>query len=237
MKAASFKPLRHSGPTGVSLWLVDLDVYAAHVELQGLAADEHARAARMVFQQGAQRYLASRHALRRLLANAVARPAHSLLIAASENGKPYLAGDSKIHFNLSHSENAALIGLSTEVPIGVDIEVVRQIENREALAQRHFTYAERAELSLARTHGDAAFLRCWTRKEACMKALGVGLAVAPASLETGCTAPMREVSVPLGPDRCSVSVFGVDMPAEAVAALAVAASADVMRAQRYFSRL
>jgi 4'-phosphopantetheinyl transferase len=228
--------LQHGVPGDVELWLVDLDAYAVDVALDGLAADEHARAAHMVFKQDAQRYLASRHALRRVLANALERPVESLAIAVDEAGKPHLADEPTVQFNLSHSAHAALIGIGRREAIGVDIEIIRQVRDWHALAQTHFTEGERAELARAGTLSDAAFLACWTRKEACLKALGVGLAAQPITIDAGCAARMRRISVPIGQQKCAVTVYSVNTPIEAVAAVALAAPADAMQSRLCLER-
>ena len=79
-----------------------------------------------------------------------------------------------IHFSLSHSRSIAVLAVANGEPVGVDVEDVRPIEPE--VAESHFSASERSQLS--QLQGDAwllGFYRCWTRKEAILKAEGVGL--------------------------------------------------------------
>ena len=89
-------------------------------------------------------------------------------------GKPRLVNVDWLQFNLSHSGHRCLIGIATAFAIGVDIEVVRGVPDADALARLHFTPQEQADWAqVAKPGRDRAFLTCWTRKEACVKALGI----------------------------------------------------------------
>jgi 4'-phosphopantetheinyl transferase len=236
MSGHSFEPVPHELPAGVQLWWVDLDVYAEVVALEGLCAGEHARAARMAFERDARRYLAGRHALRQIIGTALDRSPEALVIEPDDFGKPRLVDTEGPYFNLAHSAREALIGVSPDQAIGVDIEVVREVVDAEALAREHFTDEERAEWSRAEPARDRAFLACWTRKEACVKALGVGLSAQPASLEVGCAPSGRVVTVPLGTGPCEVTLQSLQLPGDAVAAVALAAPEVVSLARRFFRR-
>lgn len=231
-------PVRDDLPPDVRLWRVDLDAYADAVALDGLSADERARAARMALGTDARRYLAARHALRRVLAEALNRQPESLVIGPDDLGKPHLH-ESTLQFSLSHSEGEALIGMSGDRPIGVDIEVVREILDAEALARMHFTDVERLEWSRAAAAlRDRTFLTCWTRKEACGKALGVGVSAPPECMEAGCRPDARVVAVRLGTERCEVTLRSPRLPdgSGAVAAVALAEPEAVRRARAFFRR-
>jgi 4'-phosphopantetheinyl transferase len=94
-------------------------------------------------------------------------------------GKPALRGDSPIRFNLSHSGDLALFAFTANCEIGVDLEEVQNMSDIEQIASRYFCRAEASELlSIADTElKQKAFYRCWTRKEAYVKAVGDGLYV------------------------------------------------------------
>jgi 4'-phosphopantetheinyl transferase len=94
-------------------------------------------------------------------------------------GKPMLdAEDGLLRFNLSHSGDLALVAVSLGRDIGVDVERVRPDRDLERIATRFFSAAEVAALlALPRAERAGAFYRCWTRKEAYIKALGDGLAI------------------------------------------------------------
>lgn len=225
----------HALPADAELWRVDLDAYAEVVALDGLSAHEYARAARTAFGRDARRYLAGRHALRQVLANELDRSPEGLVIEPDQFGKPRLLPAGPLHFNLSHSAHEGLIGVSRDSAIGVDIEVVHQVVDADALAGAHFTDDERAEWSRAgEPLRDRTFLVCWTRKEACVKALGVGLSAQAASIDAGCAPDERVVAIPLGGRRCEVTLCSLHLPGQSVAAVALATPEAVRVARRSF---
>lgn len=213
----------HALAADVQLWRVDLDAYAAGVPLDGLTADEHARAARFGLGRDGQRYLAARHALRHVLAEVLDRSPLDVVFEADDCGKPHLAPRGSLQFNLGHSAHEALIGLRRDRPIGVDIEVVHDVVDAEASAGALFTDDERAAWSrAAQALHDRTFLTCWTRKEACLKALGVGLSARVACIEVGCDPDLRVVTVQLGAERHEMTVQSLDLAGDVVGAVALA---------------
>ena len=199
------------------LWLVALDD-AAERDDEHLIGDELERAARFVREADRRRYLASHAALRRVLGSSARWPAGS-------HGKPGLP--SPPYFNLSRRDGVALIGVSTTHELGVDVETLRPVEDAAALADVHFTPRERA--TVAATCGaarDLAFLRVWTRKEACMKATGRGLSLAPSSFECGATPDSTTVHVDVDGQFWTLQVHSSEVLAHgAVAAWAVVLAA------------
>jgi 4'-phosphopantetheinyl transferase len=167
------------------LWRIDLD--AATLDDTPSPA-ELQRAARFVREGDGRRYLASHAALRRLLGTRAPW-------VAGDNGKPALASPPP-HFNMSRRHGVALVGISATHQVGVDVEPLQAMADATELAQLHFTPRERD--GVARASGaarDLAFLRCWTRKEACMKATGRGLSLAPSTFECGVHSTNERVRV------------------------------------------
>ena len=237
IETENIRRVSHALGADLEFWRLDLDAYAAKVPLHGLSADEHARAARMAFERDARRYLASRHALRTVLAAALDCPTESVAIKIDEVDKPCLVDGGTLQFNISHCANAGLIALSRSTPIGVDIEVVRPITDADALARSHFTDEELAAwLSAAEPMRDQTFLACWTRKEACLKALGVGLSAPPSTVNAGCSPQVRVLSVPLGKRQCTLTVYPLEVSPETVAAVALAGPEAVALARRFYQR-
>jgi 4'-phosphopantetheinyl transferase len=229
------QPVPHELGAELEFWQLDLDAYAADVPLDGLSMHEQARAACRVFRRDAQRYLACRHALRCVLADALACSVQSVRIETDEVGKPRLGGGDTLQFNLSHSAHVGLIALSRCTPIGVDIELIRSIVDADALALAHFTDDERAEwLCTPQPLRDQSFVACWTRKEACLKALGVGLSAPLVSVNAGCNRQARVVAVPLGTQRCTVTLYPLNVSRETVAAVALAGREAVTLARQFF---
>ena len=234
--AAALVELTVELPHNTRLWQVDLDAYATLVSLGGASAAERERAHRMAFERDARRYLASRHALRQVLGMVMGVAPQEVRVDIDSVGKPCCAGARAVQFNLSHAGHIGLIavGLSTRA-LGVDIEIIRPIAEVEALARSHFSPEERENWSrVPAEQRVAAFLAIWVRKEACLKALGVGLSAQPSSINVSEISCIPEVSVPLGERRCEVSVYAVRLASELVAAMALAEPSAVALARRYF---
>lgn len=186
---------------GVSLWRVDLDQPLPAQAHASLAAAELERSSRFHFAVDRHRYRVARAALRQLLASRSGVDPASVVLALLEHGKPALAAPGEqLHFNISHSAGVALMAIAHAAPVGVDVECVREVADAPALAREHFTVAENAELlALPAALRARAFLRGWTRKEACLKAWGLGLAMPPRRVEVR-IAPLP--CVVASPDPC-----------------------------------
>lgn len=211
--------LLDAAPAGVELWQLDLDAAAAAHADDVLSDAERARAARFAFERDRRRYVAAHCGLRALLARRTRHAPGALQFAIGEFGKPSLAGVAACTFNLSHCEDLGLVGIATHAEIGVDVEIVRNVPDAAELAARWFTAAECAALeALPVLDRDRAFLVCWTRKEACLKAIGAGLTVAPESIEVG-IAP-EPTAVHCAQTRQSVQVHSMHLGDRAIAAVA-----------------
>ena len=130
-------------------------------------AGERARAARFLSDSQREQYLRSHAALRAILGTLTAA---RLDFAVTASGKPYLPGAPELQFNLSHSNDMALVGASLELEIGVDVEHLRRLSDYTAMAERFFPPSEAANVT-----GEADFFRRWTRIEAAVKAQGLGI--------------------------------------------------------------
>jgi 4'-phosphopantetheinyl transferase len=161
-------------PGGLDLWRIELSLREDDWAL--LTAEEAALARRIVIPRKSRQKAAARASLRRILAHYVAGAPGLLRFSYGEHGKPALLDDPGLSFNLSHSEHLALLGVSTQARIGVDIEHTRPARAFEAIAARFFSPPEHAYLEkLPVAERPAAFYRAWTRKEAYLKAWGTGL--------------------------------------------------------------
>lgn len=174
---------------------VDAGQYAA-LE-RHLTPDEHERAGRFVVSTDGAEFIVGRGRMREILARYVNRPPADLRIAYAAHGKPRLDMDGPVpFFNLSHKGSHAVLAVSHEIDVGVDIERVQPVERR--LAQRFFSSAEVAALDTLRNdQWLEGFYRCWTRKEAVLKALGVGMSMSLASFDVSLTpdAPARVLRI------------------------------------------
>lgn len=178
-------------PGRVSIIEVDLDAYSRDEAI--LSKAERARAAAFRFDHLRERYVAAHCALRRSLARRVGTHARDLVFVDSAHGRPSLAErPAGLDFNLSHSAGIALIAIARDARIGVDLEAMRRIDDRMTLAARFFSSGETAALRASPAHeADAAFLRCWTRKEAYIKALGLGLSHSLSAFDVSLDADAR----------------------------------------------
>ena len=146
------------------------EALAAHV-----APAERAHATRLRVPEDAQRHLLGRALARRALAPLLGCAPPDIPLGLAAAGKPGLAAGTPA-FNLSHAGDWVLCALAGTGRLGIDVEVPRPLADREAVVARILAPAERpAWDALPPGARDAAFLRTWTRKEAWLKALGVGI--------------------------------------------------------------
>ena len=205
----------------VALWLCPLQSMPSLDRLGWLSADEHIRAGRFVFKRDRRRYLAARCAMRECLSAATGMAPGTLQIVGGAFEKPRLANVQSCYFNLSRRDDWALLGISLEGEIGVDVEVHHVVEDATMLARTHFSVEEfNSFLAVESSERDDAFLRVWTRKEACLKAVGTGLRIPPALIEVGLGAGAVELSIPLAAGPACVTVQTVNAGAGFVAAVA-----------------
>jgi 4'-phosphopantetheinyl transferase len=160
----------------IQLWQVSLLVTPAEEQRYALllSADETKRAQRFHFARHARRYTVARAVLRMILSRYLNIAPNLIEFSYSEHGKPAVAATA-LQFNVSHSDEMAVYAFTRVADIGVDIEKVEP-HFKDDLAQRFFSPGEYD--ALAALTGDAqvhAFYRVWSRKEALLKALGMGL--------------------------------------------------------------
>jgi 4'-phosphopantetheinyl transferase len=164
--------------TEIHVWefptIVSESTLASYTEL--LSSDERDRASRFHFERDTRRFTVARAGLRTILSAYTKTPAAELRFHLSAHDKPELEPASDIRFNISHSGEMALLGIALSREVGVDIEAVRQNVEIESLAERFFSPHERETIrALPEQDKIAAFFRCWSCKEAFLKAQGVGL--------------------------------------------------------------
>jgi 4'-phosphopantetheinyl transferase len=169
------------GPREAQVWLLDLDLpperAAAAAAL--LSADEQERAGHFLVPEPKRRYIAARGQLRQVLGACTGASPAALVFSYAAHGKPRLAEPSQgVEFNLAHSHELGVLAVTRQAPIGVDVEFASRRVDLRTIAERFFAPAEAAQLaSLPEAEQLAAFLRCWTRKEAVLKARGDGLSL------------------------------------------------------------
>jgi 4'-phosphopantetheinyl transferase len=179
---------RHADPReGARLWVVQLDRVLARPAL--LDDVEQERLAHLGHSPAARRFATRRTALRLLLGALLGEDPGRVALEHGANGKPRLAGRQALTFNLAHRGDTAVIAVARAGSLGVDLESMRPRVSPQRLAARFFDEREAATLAtLSPPLARAAFLRCWTAKEAVLKAIGTGL-----------TEPLSDVAVNADP--------------------------------------
>lgn len=139
-----------------------------------LDEDERARAARFRFARDHRRFVVRRGRTRQWLAQVAGGDPARLRFAPNAHGKPELPGGP--HFSLSHSNDTMMLAIG-DAALGCDIEAIDLALDWPPLARSFFSAQENAALAaLSGEEGRIAFFTCWSRKEAFVKALGLGLA-------------------------------------------------------------
>lgn len=175
---------RPLGRGEIHVWSSDLDRddEQSRSLADSLSTEEKARASRFRFDRDRRRYIAGRSTLRAILSTYTGEHPGSIEIVTDDRGKPALRrpdgnAAGMLRFNVTHSERLALFAVTAESEIGIDVEQVQLLPDADSIAEGYFSPVERAELrNLAAAEKPSGFYRCWTRKEAYLKAIGLGLA-------------------------------------------------------------
>ena len=157
-----------------------------------LTPGERDRSARFQLERDQQRFIVAHGVLRDLLGRYLQTQPDRISFVYNAFGKPDLSPEfgTRLKFNLSHSAGLALIAIATASDVGVDVEYIRAQSDYADIARHFFSAAECDYLIAVPSHlYPEAFLSCWTKKEAYVKACGEGLAI-----------PLNSFSVPLTSD-------------------------------------
>ena len=223
----------------VHLWRVALELDsepdAHHMDL--LCGDERLRAARIRHDRVRRTFVLARAHLRTVLAQYTGLAPGRLSFVLNAAGKPSLAPQSGTHgirFNVTHSGQYALIAVSGQCEVGVDLERIRPRPSADGMVRRLFTDRERDRyFSLSDEERAAGFFTIWCRKEACVKASGVGVPALFRSLDV-CDVAARPTRVVMDTDGGRVELEACDLnPAPGfVGAVAAAGEIHVVRRWR-----
>ena len=197
-----------------------------------LSPDEITRADRLCDPDKRNIFLAGRGLLREILGGYLGVQPEELCFAVGTQGKPHLSNTSnnnRLHFNLSHSGALFILAVAANREVGIDIEQLLDDIQFPDIARLVFSPREQEELFAFPEHQQRrAFYRCWTRKEACLKASGKGFALASNSFDVSILSD-RPVSL-IAPDNSSDWLLcDINVPEGYCAALAVKGSAPIIR--------
>ena len=183
----------------IHIWSVDLNVRNRVDEFsQFLTAQERQRAAKFINPLHGDRWIVARGYLRQILSQYLDLTPAQIVFTYTQHGKPELEG-SPIQFNLSHSGDRAVYGISNS-PIGIDLEYIHPLPAAD-LVDRFFSPAEQAIFhNLPIDIQQAAFFHAWVQKEAYLKACGTGLSSPLDQIEVSIDprTPAAIVSAPTG---------------------------------------
>jgi 4'-phosphopantetheinyl transferase len=183
------------GCDDVHIWRATLDLPAPCVQLleQTLVEDESTRADLFRSQKDRTHYVVARGLLRNLLGRYLLRDPRSLRFQYNPYGKPTLtkegSGDNDVlSFNVTHAHGMALYAMAWGRDIGIDLERIRVDVAWEEIAAQFFSPYEVSRLrALPHAIQHKAFFACWTRKEAYLKARGIGLSLALSQFDVSVT--------------------------------------------------
>ena len=170
----------------VHVWQASLDHPDSKVEdfYETLAKAEQERASGFLLEGQRRDFVVCRGILRIIMAGYLGINPAEVEFGTAPQGKPILktgcGNGLGVKFSLSHSGRLALFAVSMDCDIGVDIECMSALRDIDGIAQGFFSQREYAQYqTLPPKKRREAFFRCWTRKEACLKALGTGFSLSP----------------------------------------------------------
>ena len=210
----------------VDVWWIALD--RVDEDLALLCAAERTRADGLRGAALRARFIRARCAMRRILAGYLARPPQTLRFAFGEYGKPSLVDDAggaaHVRFNLAHADDVAVLAVAHRADVGVDVERIDPALDVDALARHIGSNEECEELAaLPPSRRHEAFFDWWTRKEAALKAIGVGLSREPSEVAISPSA-QRAGTIVVAPSGERYTVETLAAPPGYAAALATLGS-------------
>ncbi len=223
---------------GDTICVHDIDLRLGRESLEQLAdlldESERTQAERFVTRELARKYIVSHGGARIVLGCYLGVGPEEVRFVRNAHGKPALdlAHASELRFNLSHSGERCLVAVTESREIGVDIEAVRPIPDWPEIATRFFSPGEVAGLrSLPEALLGTAFFATWSRKEAYIKAVGLGFAIdlATFQVEVDPRRPARLIfaaDADQGPDRWCMQ--DIDVGPDYRAAVAVEGSGCIV---------
>ena len=222
-------------PEAVHVWTASLDESFPLPEV--LDTDEAARARRFYFEHDRRHFATARQILRVLLGRYVGVDAREIVFGYGARGKPFVAAPAtEVRFNVSHSCGRGMFAFAHGRDVGIDLEAgARLKDDWPGLARRVFSAREQAQLAaLPAGERRAAFLNGWTRKEAYLKATGLGIVDGLQTIEVT-LGPERSCALLAGPAGLAWSLHDLRADETFAAALAVEGGGAVRLEGRNFT--
>jgi 4'-phosphopantetheinyl transferase len=219
-------------PAEVHIWTARLPSALPPDVATTLSREECARASCFYRTADRFRYVFAHAVLRDVLSRYLDCPPSDIRFGKNPFGKPFLDetnGGRVPEFNLSHAGGLVLVGVCESRRVGIDVEEIRLMDDLSSIAKSHYTPQECAFIFTQVPKNQArAFFRCWTRKEAYVKALGEGLSIPLNSFDThmqpdpGISSHNR----PRSADGASWQLADINVPDGYMAAVAVETGMD-----------
>jgi len=193
-----------------------------------LSDEEISRGQRFINPKHSRYFLLAHAILRNVLSRYIDQAPEKIIFKKTQYGKPFLA-DSDLQFNLSHSNERVLVAVSMHHRVGIDVEFMQTNHRFDDLVQRFFSVEEQQEYALY-TSEEAkrlAFYRGWTRKEAYLKATGLGLSFPLDQFAVSLEQSEKHALLRVKDDtsvRTKWTVLSYDVDADYLASLAIEAS-------------
>jgi 4'-phosphopantetheinyl transferase len=214
---AAMSQVLAEAPNGYAVPPDEVHVWVAHVGWPLLRIDalgdvlspaEQENVERFRFHADRERYIIGRGLARVVLGSVLAAKPDSLRFGCNAFGKPFLVqalNAGRLQFNVSHSGDIVLVAVTTGRQIGVDVERIRDDVEIDGIAEGFLSLREQADLAALPLHERYdAFFRCWSRKEAFIKARGEGLSL-----------PLDRFDVSVGPGEPPLLLATRPDPADA----------------------
>jgi phosphopantetheinyl transferase len=169
--------------SSVYIWYrstTSLDGEAVKFADQHLSTEERDRRDRLRFAADRRDFTIAHDLLRRSLSRYVDLPPTDWRFSTNEYGKPSFEGIDPhvqaLSFSLSHTRGCVACAITSNAPLGVDVERVDQSQCVQEIADRYFSEKEAGWLRRCSAElRHIRFAELWTLKEAFLKAVGVGL--------------------------------------------------------------
>ena len=220
MSALKVAPIWAQRPESIILAEGEVHVWRAPVNCDAgalgryesiLALSERERARKFLIPGARREFIATRGILRELLTAYLGGSAAGLRFNYGRQGKPAVSasdGAPPLRFNVSHSHGVAAFAFARQRDVGIDVEKIRQDVAGEEIAKLYFSQSEAAELRRLRRESYAeGFFKCWTRKEAYLKARGEGLQLALSSFQVSIASDKRQELIDETGSRWTISAF------------------------------
>lgn len=227
-------------PDSLHIWQLSLNLEDQDHHLWSLlSADEQQRAKRFVRLQDQAKFVQVRGSLRALLGQYLERPGGELCFDYGEYGKPQLVAACNpinLEFNVSHSQKVALIAVTQAVAVGIDVERVNTRVNYQHLSRRFFADVEHQALLRQSVEKQRhVFFQLWTRKEACIKAMGGSIAhsLDQVLVSQDLEQPMVAITVQRQPKPCQLFLYTLALDPNYVGAVAMTQPLQHIRTWRW----